>query len=1290
MKNLQLYSCGSYSILPGVFAVDADTGDVWLISEHLKLYCFKELGKTCKEHADLSIESHLESCNDVISLEYVLDLESAYFALRNGDIYKFSADTDELDNIGSVACGLECAAWSPDQEIMVLVSKEGKVIMLSKNCDPISESNLLTGEFGEASPVVLGWGKRETQFKGKAGKFADLKDTDSQEPAGVLSSDDRSVRICWRGDGQFFAVSFINPDKRLREIKIFTRECQLHATSESVPGLGQSLSWKPSANLITANRSSHKEEIVFFEKNGLRYGEFSLPSHVSNHVVKEVGWNSSSTILMVLLEPLLPDTSTLLQLWTCNNSHWYLKQEISFPSTNTPTLVRWNSILHNTIHILTQSGCYLTYELRGVVTQSHEGGNWVAVVDGCHLLLSPYRDLSVPPPMSSCSVEFNRPVTEVIFGRESYKDKVLCVLADFTMVELAHSKPHGQDNSGFLDKTGSYSISRTIRYRDIPATDITYHQLRHIQWIAEDMLLALSYDCDTSEHKIGLYGISSEERELSLLSVVTAKKQVITLTSSTVSHAVEYSDGEVERVICTEQQVSLQPWVNLPYPSYRMTIARFAGEEHIIGFTNNGRLFVDTFELCSNATSYFLHSHFLLITTSSHYLHSVTLSTALTQLQSILPTQSCATNDTVRRVERGAELVTAVAHGSKVVLQMPRGNLEAIHPRALILTIISQLLDTKQYAVAFTSLRRHRINMNIIHDYNPDSFLSSIQEFITQIHQPQFLNIFITELSDTDICTTMYPNMKRGVSSIQTENKVNSVCDTLVETCDRSADPTSYLLSILTALIKKSPSQLGEVLSRIKRVPPTSRTSREEALKYVSLLVDMHQLYNIALGTYDFDIMLLVAQQSNMDPKEYLPFLNNLKSLEENYRAYFIDCHLAKYDSALVHILKCKDREEECLTFINKHELYSKALEHIPTGDDALHRGVSLAYGDWLFAKEKYSEAGLVFTRIEELASALKAYRKSDNWQRVLSLTHQMKLPQDSLSEIVYEQVSKLKASNETLTVSQLLCEYTLDYEDAILVLVESSGFNEAYRLIHKYSRLDLLETHFIPKLIETAENTVSLLITSRTEVERFVSRLDVVLTNKLQREQSYFEEGGDARDHDFFSEQSSVTGQSQTNSVSSKGSKSSSKSARGSRSRKKQERKKYRLKEGSSHEDLALLQEIRDIVVRVDLTQDDLCSMLDMLITTNHLSLARELQTSARSTISYLTVVVPKTWHKHRLITMSLSLALEDGIVTSPNLCTGVINLLKAGSVSVTQIPEITEPLIRSLKWEITNLLSQ
>ena len=38
--------------------------------------------------------------------------------------------------------------------------------------------------------------------------------------------------------------------------------------------------------------------------------------------------------------------------------------------------------------------------------------------------------------------------------------------------------------------------------------------------------------------------------------------------------------------------------------------------------------------------------------------------------------------------------------------------------------------------------------------------------------------------------------------------------------------------------------------------------SAEEALKYLLFLVDVNELYDVALGTYDFDLVLMVAEKS--------------------------------------------------------------------------------------------------------------------------------------------------------------------------------------------------------------------------------------------------------------------------------------------------------------------------------------------------------------------------------------------------------------------------------------------
>jgi elongator complex protein 1 len=88
-------------------------------------------------------------------------------------------------------------------------------------------------------------------------------------------------------------------------------------------------------------------------------------------------------------------------------------------------------------------------------------------------------------------------------------------------------------------------------------------------------------------------------------------------------------------------------------------------------------------------------------------------------------------------------------------------------------------------------------------------------------------------------------------------------------------------------------------------------------------------MFDVALGTYDFDIVLMVAEKSQKDPKEYLPFLNDLKKLEVNYRKYKIDCYLKRFKNALQNIVKCGENHyEETLKLIDNNRLYTEGLKH--------------------------------------------------------------------------------------------------------------------------------------------------------------------------------------------------------------------------------------------------------------------------------------------------------------------------------------------------------------------------
>jgi len=73
----------------------------------------------------------------------------------------------------------------------------------------------------------------------------------------------------------------------------------------------------------------------------------------------------------------------------------------------------------------------------------------------------------------------------------------------------------------------------------------------------------------------------------------------------------------------------------------------------------------------------------------------------------------------------------------------------------------------------------------------------------------------------------------------------------------------------------------------------------EEAVKYIIFLVDANKLFNTALGMYDFSLVLLIAQHSQKDPREYLPFLRELRALDTHYQHFRIDDHLKRHSKAL-------------------------------------------------------------------------------------------------------------------------------------------------------------------------------------------------------------------------------------------------------------------------------------------------------------------------------------------------------------------------------------------------------
>lgn len=138
-------------------------------------------------------------------------------------------------------------------------------------------------------------------------------------------------------------------------------------------------------------------------------------------------------------------------------------------------------------------------------------------------------------------------------------------------------------------------------------------------------------------------------------------------------------------------------------------------------------------------------------------------------------------------------------------------------------------------------------------------------------------------------------------------------------------------------------------------------------------LTDANRLYSHALGLYDLELALLVAQQAQMvsqleiahihssdiiqDPREYLPFLRKLQSYPETRRQFEIDNHLSRFGKALKHLYTLA-AHEEIRAYVIRHVLYKEALE-VYKYQPEQQREVTHLYADYLQGESRHKDAAI-------------------------------------------------------------------------------------------------------------------------------------------------------------------------------------------------------------------------------------------------------------------------------------------------------------------------------------------
>ena len=380
--------------------------------------------------------------------------------------------------------------------------------------------------------------------------------------------------------------------------------------------------------------------------------------------------------------------------------------------------------------------------------------------------------------------------------------------------------------------------------------------------------------------------------------------------------------------------------------------------EIIIYLTHNNYLYENGTLLGTEINSFIIFKHFLLFTqlSSSPYstLHLIDLNDEKTienfkklsvgKNTNLLYKQNLNYKDFyMRTLERGSIIVTC--SGIKTILQMPIGNLETIMPRIIVLDEIKKDILNKKYENAFLLCRKNKINLNLIYDIEPKSFIDNLSLFIQEVKKEDYLNLFLNSLID-DYCEEFkilfnYKQSLNSIKNINNENKnkinydtkTNKICLAIRKLLltDNFKENNDYLTTILITYIKQNPPMYLEALKLVQKLKIEKKNEKaDKALEFLCWIVKADTLFDFALITYDFELVIMVAKHTQKDPKEYLKYLHELEELKKVdpiKMKYQINIDQKNYIGALKELSKGGDKYfDKALELIKEHNLYDEAL----------------------------------------------------------------------------------------------------------------------------------------------------------------------------------------------------------------------------------------------------------------------------------------------------------------------------------------------------------------------------
>ncbi|KAK5095668.1 putative elongator complex protein 1 [Lithohypha guttulata] len=1149
-------------------------------------------------------------CDRILSLRYLHDTGSICIVLAGGDLIvvreKPLPDQERIEIVGSIDVGVSAAQWSSTTATLAIITRAGSFVLMSQQLEPVSEVALQRDDLRLSKHVSVGWGKKETQFQGKRAKaMKDPTMPEHIEEGKPTPNDNGETVVSWRGDGAFVAVnSTIASDRRV--IRVYSADGVLDSVSEPVDGLESALSWRPYGNLLAGIKRTiegkPKLEVVFFERNGLRHGDFDL--RLSEQEMASFGanisllWNCDSSILAVVM-------LDRVQLWTMGNYHYYLKQEFRLKSLS----LEWHK--HDPLKFCISNG-RLNQSIS--LSSKTDGGSicppfdygLVSVIDGKSLKLTPLKHANVPPPMAYAEVQATENIISCTFSRTCQR------LAFLTHSHLYLCKwemrPASPGSTTSIRHTTNISMQKKNLDMFPRPTQIVIHNDDAVYLLAPSTSIS---DPRALCYKYTWVNTNAENPEIKTqdIQIPLDTKQIL-LSTNQESVWFRTATGLWDISLSSQLPPAAGPATDvIDLPSGPL-------EPHCqVSLSKAQQLIINNVVKATQVTSYAVTNRYIIYTTATHLLKFVHL-TNDTEL--VFPNDTPEVDERCRAIERGAQIVTIIPSSYAVILQMPRGNLETIYPRIMVLSGIREHIDSLEYRKAFLACRNHQVDLNILYDYNPELWSCNLKKFVEQLKKPSRIDEFIQKLKDEDVTKTLYrdtskhglENEDAGMSAkaVSASSKVNRICDALITILGTKS--AEYQQNIITAHICKKPPDTVAALRLVSSLRQVSEEEVDLTIAHLCFLSDTNRLYDTALGLYDLELTLLVAQNAQRDPKEYMPFLQSLQALPRLRREYTIDNHLKRYAKA-TNSLHAMDEHDELEAYTVKHNLYAHVEDLYKHDAPHLHRIVRL-HADFLTSQSYHAAAATLYESLLDYTEAYPLYALAHMWRESLSCAALIQPPllPDRIRSLAHSLATTCtEESRDYRSAATIHLDYLDDPVAAAELLCKASYFAEATRVLsHPARNLASQVSNIVdPMLTRKFGEIIELIADCQTQLASQVPRIEELRIKKAEDPLAFYGgdaapgEGADIPDNislaptdastqggqSMFTRYGGGAGGSQA-STKFAGTVASNMSRRTSKTKRREERKRARGKKGSVYEEEYLVASIARLIDRVNGTHDE------------------------------------------------------------------------------------------------------